>query len=130
MSTKNISLTFAIAFLLAGVIGFVPNPLVGDNAIFHTNFWHNMVHVVTAVMFFFFMTRTQAHQILFMKIFGITYFALGILGFIILGDKDMGSLLPGVHINGLDNYLHIGLGLAIFTGGVYAEVFNQKLKFK
>ena len=46
---KNVAVTlawtFAAAFLGATVMGFVPNPLVGEDALFVTNTAHNLVHL-------------------------------------------------------------------------------------
>ena len=119
MNTKSLTLFWAISFIAAGIIGFVPNPLVGPGSIFMTNTAHNLVHVVTAIAFFFFLTRSDGAQIKFMIGFGVTYFLVGILGFITLGSSPEGMLLGFIHINTMDNYLHIGLGLGIFCSGLF-----------
>ena len=118
MSVKNTSLFWAIAFVAAGIIGFIPNPVVGSGALFETNFAHNMVHIVTAVAFFIFMMRDEASQIMFMKVFGITYLGVGVIGFIWLGGATEAMLLGFIRINFLDNFLHIALGGGIFTSGM------------
>jgi hypothetical protein len=53
----------------------------------------------------------------FLKVFGIIYFLLGVLGLIIFGTAGMGKLLGFLHVNGADNFLHIGLGIIIFLAG-------------
>lgn len=118
MSVKNTALFWAIAFVAAGIIGFIPNPVVGSGALFETNFAHNMVHVVTAVTFFVFMMRDEGSQIMFMKVFGITYLGVGVLGFIWLGGAAETMLLGFIRINFLDNFLHIGLGGGILASGI------------
>ncbi len=118
MSVKNTSLFWAIAFVAAGIIGFVPNPVVGSGALFETNFAHNMVHIVTAIAFFVFMLKEEASQILFMKVFGITYLGVGVLGFIWLGGAAEAMLLGFIRINFLDNFLHIALGGGILASGM------------
>jgi len=54
MNTLAIKLSwiFSAAFLLAAVIGFIPNPLVGRDGLFVTNTPHNLVHLATAIGFF------------------------------------------------------------------------------
>ena len=47
----NLAWAFAGAFVIAAVMGFVPNPLVGENALFVTNTPHNLVHLATAIGF-------------------------------------------------------------------------------
>ncbi len=121
MDTKNTSLFWAIAFLAAGIIGFVPNPVVGSGALFETNFAHNMVHIVTAAAFFIFMMKEEASQILFMKVFGVTYLGVGVVGFIWLGGAAEAMLLGFIRINFLDNFLHIALGGGILASGMILD---------
>jgi hypothetical protein len=118
MNVKNTSLFWAIAFAAAGIIGFTPNPIVGSGGLFETNFAHNMVHVVTAIAFFFFMTKDESPQIMFMKVFGITYLGVGVIGFIWLGSAAEAFLLGFIKINFLDNFLHVALGAGIFASGM------------
>ncbi|MEM7299310.1 MAG: DUF4383 domain-containing protein [Bacteroidota bacterium] len=118
MNVKNTSLFWAIAFVAAGILGFIPNPVVGAGGLFETNVAHNMVHVVTAVAFFIFMKKDEAAQILFMKVFGITYLGVGVMGFIWLGSAAEAMLLGFIRINFLDNFLHLGLGAGILAGGM------------
>ncbi len=41
MNTQTASLAFGITFLLAGILGFVPNPLVASHGVFAVNVAHN-----------------------------------------------------------------------------------------
>ena len=52
--------------------------------------------------------------IAFMKTFGVVYFLVGVLGFVTLGSAPEGHLLGLVHINRMDNVLHVGLAALIF----------------
>ncbi len=58
----------------------------------------------------------------FLKVFGIIYFLLGVLGLIIFGTTGMGKLLGFLHVNGADNFLHIGLGIIIFLAGTLRPI--------
>ena len=117
MNAKTAALIIGLTFIVVGILGFVSNPIVGDNAIFHTDIIHNLVHVISGVLFL--IVAFAAPQSLkgFMKLFGLVYFALGIMGFIMFGSSGMGVLLGFLHVNGADNYLHVGLGLLIFLAG-------------
>lgn len=108
-------------FAVTTVVGFLPNPLVGADAIFVTNGAHNMVHLLTAVGFAIFATRGDGPSILFMKGFGSVYFLVGVLGFITLGSASEGHLLGFIHINQLDNFLHVGLSMLILACGFLSE---------
>lgn len=116
---------FSAAFLLATVIGFIPNPLVGENGIFLTNTPHNLVHLVTAIAFLIVAKMGNVPSIRFMQIFGPVYLLVGLIGFTVTGTSSTGMLLGFIHINALDNFLHLGLGAAILIAGTIA---NSTLK--
>ena len=120
MDTKTASLILGIAFLLIGILGFIPNPIVGvsDNIIFHADTVHSVVHIVSGLLFLFFAFVMPASAPAFLKIFGAFYFLLGVLGLIAVGTSGEGTLLGFLHVNGADNFLHLGLGLIIFLAGM------------
>jgi len=107
------SLAWAGGFLLAALMGFVPNPLVGDGALFQTNLAHNLVHLVTGVAFL-----GSRASVPFMTAFGVVYFLVGLAGFAATAGGGQGHLLGIVHINTMDSFLHLGLGLGIFGSGL------------
>ena len=119
MNTKTAAIIFGIAFIAVGLLGFVSNPIIGeaDNAIFHTDSLHNTVHIVSGVLFLIVAFGMPAYAATFLKIFGIIYFLLGVIGLVNIGTEGMGKLLGFLHVNGPDNFLHIGLGLVIFLAG-------------
>lgn len=119
MTTKTASLIFGILFLAVGLLGFVPNPIVGDdhNAIFHADAVHNSVHIISGILFLLVALAAPARAGLFLKIFGAVYLLLGILGLATIGSEGMTELLGFLPVNGADNYLHIGLGILILLAG-------------
>ena len=117
MNAKTAALIIGISFIVVGLLGFVSNPIVGDGALFHTDTIHNMVHIISGALFLLVAFAFPASLKGFMKLFGIVYFALGFLGFIMYGSSGMGLVLGFLHVNGADNYLHLALGLVIFLAG-------------
>lgn len=120
MSTKTASLIFGIVFLAVGVLGYFANPIISttDDAIFHTDSLHNIVHIVSGILFLFFALAMPARAGTFLKIFGVVYLLLGILGMATIGNEEHVRLLGFLLVNKADNFLHIGLGLAIFLAGL------------
>ncbi len=112
---------FSASFVLAAVIGFIPNPLVGENGLFLTNAPHNLFHLVTAIAFLIVAKMGNVPSIRFMQIFGPVYLLVGLIGFTVTGASSTGMLLGFIHINALDNYLHLGLGTAILCAGTLAN---------
>lgn len=123
----NLAWIFSAAFLGATVIGFVPNPLVGENALFVTNTAHNLVHLATAIGFAIVALLGERASIRFMQIFGVVYMLTGVLGFGMLGSRSEGHLLHVIHINWLDNFLHLGLGIAIATAGWVSRNYSRQV---
>lgn len=123
MNTLGTKLAFILSgtFFLATIIGFIPNPLVGSDSIFLTNTAHNLVHLVTAIAFFIVAKMGNVASIRFMQIFGPVYLLVGLIGFTVTGATSTGMLLGFIHINALDNYLHLGLGSAILFAGTIAN---------
>jgi len=118
MNSKTASIIIGLAFLAVGALGFVHNPIVGgDGAIFHADTIHNMVHIVSGALFILIALAMPPNAGTFCKIFGVVYLLLGVAGLIRFGTEGMGELLGFLHVNGADNFLHIGLGLVIFLAG-------------
>lgn len=119
MNTKTASLIIGITFIAVGLLGFIPNPIVGGshNAIFHADAVHNMVHIVSGALFLIIAFAAPARAGLFLKVFGVVYLLLGIIGLVTIGSNGMTDLLGFLPVNGADNYLHIGLGIGIFLAG-------------
>lgn len=119
MNTKTASILIGIIFVAVGLLGFVSNPIVGtsSDAIFHADKNHNYVHIVSGVLFLLIALAAPSAAGGFLKLFGLVYLALGIWGLTSIGSAGMTTLLSFLHVNAADNYLHIGLGLAIFLAG-------------
>ena len=123
----NSAWAFAAAFYGATVIGFVPNPLIGHDALFVTNTAHNLVHLLTAIGFTLVARMGSQASTLFMLAFGVVYSLVGFIGFVALGGASQGYLLGIIHINYLDNFLHLGLGAAIAAIGIVAYAKTRQL---
>ncbi len=108
-------------FAVAGVVGFIPNPLVGEEGVFVTNGAHNFVHIATAALFFAISMMGDRASMRLMQVFGVVYLLVGIAGFVVLGGASETMLLGVIHINQLDNFLHLGLGLGIAAAGFFVQ---------
>ena len=116
MNTKTACFLFGLAFLAIGILAFFPNPVISNsgNAIFHADTNHNIIHLASGALFLMVAIARTGVTSGFMKGFGLIYLGLGVVGLVKFGIKGTGTLLGFLHVNGADNMLHIGLGLAIF----------------
>ncbi|HYF30565.1 MAG TPA: DUF4383 domain-containing protein [Chitinophagaceae bacterium] len=119
MTSKTAALLIGVVFIAVGLLGFIDNPIVGTsaNAIFHADTVHNYVHIVSGALFVLIALMSPRSAAGFMKLFGVVYLLIGILGFFAIGADGMGKVLGFLHVNGADNFLHIGLGILIFLAG-------------
>ena len=119
MSSKTAALLIGVVFIAVGLLGFIDNPIIGtqEGAIFHADTTHNYVHIISGALFVLVGLMSPRSAPGFMMFFGIVYLLIGILGLVAIGTSGMGQVLGFLHVNGADNFLHIGLGLVIFLAG-------------
>ena len=67
----TIAWILAALFLGTAVLGFVPNPLLGQNALFVTNTPHDLVHLASAVGFIIVAVLGEKASVWFMQVFGV-----------------------------------------------------------
>ena len=120
MTAKTAALAIGVIFIAVGLLGFIDNPIVGssEKAIFHADTVHNMVHIVSGVLFVLVAMAAPASASTVMVIFGIVYLAIGILGITSVGEEGTAKVLGFLHVNAADNYLHIALGIVIALAGM------------
>ena len=120
MTAKTLAIIIGVIFIAVGLLGFIDNPVIGtsENAIFHADTVHNMVHIISGVLFVLVAMAAPGSAATFMLVFGIIYLALGVLGFATIGEEGMTKLLGFLHVNAADNYLHIALGIVIALAGL------------
>jgi hypothetical protein len=123
MNTKTASLILGIIFLGLGLLGFAPNPVVGNShdAFFHADAVHNSVHIVTGLFFLIIALAAPSRASRVLKVFGTVYFLLGVLGLFTIGDSGITKLLRFLPVNGADNHLHIVLAVVIFLAGMLPD---------
>ena len=119
MTAKTSALIIGLIFIAVGLLGFVDNPIIGtsEKAIFHADTMHNLVHIGSGILFLLFALAAPGSAAGFLKLFGIVYLLIGVIGFIQYGTAGMGKVLGFLHVNGADNFLHVALGIVIFLAG-------------
>jgi hypothetical protein len=112
MNAKTAALIIGVAFVLVGILGFVPNPLVSPTGLFAVNTAHNLVHIVSGV-FILGGAYSGMGAALTLKIFGVVYAAVAGMGFFTSGDM----LLGLIQVNHADHWLHAALAVVILAAG-------------
>lgn len=110
--TKASAMIFGPVFVLMGIAGFVPNPVVGINGFFVTDTLHNLIHIVLGG--FLVLGPRGLNASVTLKTAASIFLLFAIFGFV-MGE---GKLLGLVRVNTADNWLHLVLAMALFAGSV------------
>lgn len=129
---KTVATIMGVVFILAGLVGFVSNDLLG----FHLTAFHNAgVHIVSgAISLYFGLKGTLAGARLFCLIFGVVYALIGVAGFLLGQQGSPTAGVPGpaspymfkplpslLELGTSDHILHIVLGLIFVVGGLLTK---------
>lgn len=129
---KTVATIMGVVFILAGLVGFISNDLLG----FHLTFFHNAgVHLLSgAVSLYFGLKGTLAGARLFDLIFGAVYALIGVVGFLAGSSQSPSAGVPGpasehlfkavpghLELGTSDHVLHIVLGLIFIVGGLLTK---------
>ena len=110
MNTKTAGLIIGIVFILVGILGFIPNPIVSPTGIFAVNTLHNIVHLVSGAVIL--AGVYSFGSALGLKIIGVVYALVAILGLVMGGD-----MIFGIAMNMADHWLHVVLAVVILLAG-------------
>jgi hypothetical protein len=112
LDTRIAAIAIGAVFVVVGIIGFVPNPLVSSTGLFAVNAAHNLVHLVSGAAILA-CAFTPIGGALPLRIFGVVYAAVAVLG--LLSHSEM--LLGFIRVNHADHWLHVLLAVVILAAG-------------
>lgn len=117
---KTLGAVFGIAFILTGILGFIPNPVIGpEYAIFHTDTAHNIIHLVIGAILLSASAKGASAARKATVAMATLYLLLAVIGFFQLGPSGgEGELLGFAHANSADNWLHVGLAAVLYLGSM------------
>ena len=112
VNTKTAAMVLGIVFLIAGALGFVPNPIVGENGIFLTNHTHDWVHIGSGIVLLL-GAYSPLGAGMALRVVGIVYAIVAVLGFVMPGPM----LLGMIAMNMADHWLHVVLAVVVLYAG-------------
>jgi hypothetical protein len=112
MNAKTAAIVLGVVFVLVGILGFIPNPLLSPNGLFVVNTAHNLVHLVSGLALLA-GAYTEIGASLMLKIVGVVYAVVAVLGLVMGGN----TLLGMVAVNHADHWLHVALAVVILAAG-------------
>lgn len=111
---KTMALVLGIILVLVGILGFVTNPLVGAHGLFMTNGLQNLLHLVFGVVLVIASRAGQPQSATWLKIIGVLYLILAILGFLMGGPMLFGL----IDTTSADKWLYVVLGVVLVLLGI------------
>jgi hypothetical protein len=102
---------FAFVFIVVGIVGFIPNPLVSETGVFQVNGAHNLIHIVTGLLFLAGAYIGQSAWTI--RGIAVLYAIVAIIGFAIPDNM----LLGAVAMNMADRWLHAALAAVLLLVG-------------
>ena len=112
VNAKTAALVLGFVFIIVGVLGYAPNPIVGPGGIFVTNQVHNVIHIASGIVLLL-GAYSSLGSSLALKIIGVAYALVAVLGFLMPGDMMLGM----VAMNAADRWLHVALAIVILYAG-------------
>jgi hypothetical protein len=114
-TARNAAMVLGLVFLIVGVLGFVPNPIVSPTGVFVVDNIHNCVHVGSGILLLIgaYASAGTFGPSLALKLVGIAYAIIAIFGFVMPGDMPFGMLA----MNTADNWLHVVLAAVLLYAG-------------
>ncbi len=120
---KKLAIVFGVVFVLVGAMGMVGTGIVGPMGLFETNSLHDIVHLLVGIVLLGVAFMAPASSGTWLKIFGVVYLVIAILGFLLVPGG--GELLGLVHTNVADHLLHIVLGIVLYVAGMMGAKGTQ-----
>ena len=102
---------FGLAFILVGIVGFIPNPLVSETGYFQVNEAHNLIHIVTGLLFLG--GAYFGSPVWTIRAIAVLYTIVAIAGFAIPDNPQFGV----VAMNMADHWLHAAFAAVLLLVG-------------
>jgi hypothetical protein len=102
---------FTVIFIVVGLLGFVPNPVVSETGVFHVNDAHNYLHVATGIILL--MGAFAKAPVITIRVIAIAYALVAIIGFAMPGSM----LFDTIAMNMADRWLHAALAAVLLLVG-------------
>ena len=112
LTARTAAIVLGVILILVGILGFIPNPLVSADGLFMVNTAHNLVHIVTGVVLVG-GAYSGVGGAMVLKVVGIVYVLIAILGFVMTGDMLLGFIMN----NMADRWLHVVLAIVFLVAG-------------
>lgn len=114
---SDVAKAFGFAFLVVGILGFIPNPIASPDGIFEVNAVHNVVHLLSGLLALAAgYSSDENHAKAYNVGFGVVYALVTVLGFL-----GVGFVVDLLALNTADNFLHLLFTVILLGAGLSIE---------
>ncbi|HEX4160839.1 MAG TPA: DUF4383 domain-containing protein [Rhizomicrobium sp.] len=114
-TAKSAAVAFGVLFLIVGVLGFVPNPIIGPAGYFQANDLHNLFHIGAGIVLLMgaYAGAGSFGPGMALRFIGAVYAVLAVMGFFLPGNLIFGMIA----MNMADHWLHVVLAVVLLLAG-------------
>jgi len=112
--SKKFNLILAGFIFFLGLVGFLPNPVIGAAGFIKTDIFHNFLHILLGLILLLCSMWKGRSAGLVSKLGGVFLVLLSVAGFLLAKNEKLFGLLTA---NVLVNWLHLALGIAFLAVG-------------
>jgi hypothetical protein len=115
-------------FMVLGLAGFVPNPLIGAEGMLQADAFLNVFHILLGVMLLGFTTKGESTAAAGLYTVAMLEFFVAVLGYVGLGDAAVTKLFDVVTFSQQNVYLAAGSGVLLVICGMLNTSSKQLIK--
>ncbi len=124
ITSRTTCLAFGLPFVVLGIVGFFPNPLISHQGVFEVNVAHNVLHVVVGAIFLAGVPRSNDAARRTLQSLSVAGILLAVLGFLANGSLILGL----IHVNEADKWLHAVLAVVLVAIAVGISMIEGRRK--
>ncbi|MBL8030135.1 MAG: hypothetical protein JNN11_02705 [Candidatus Doudnabacteria bacterium] len=109
---RKISVFLGVLLFCMGALGYVNNPLVGDEALIQTNAFNDFFHIFFGIVLVLFSKHPKIYFT--MRILSVVFLVLSLLGFL-FGEGRLFSLF---YMNLINSWIYFAVSAILFAGSV------------
>jgi hypothetical protein len=114
-NARSAAVVFGILFLIVGVLGFIPNPIISPIGYFQVNNYHNLFHIGAGIILLIgaYASAGSFGPGMALRFVGAVYAILAVMGFFMPGNAVIGAFA----MNMADHWLHTLLAVILLLAG-------------
>jgi hypothetical protein len=114
-NAKSAASVFGILLLIAGVLGFIPNPIISPTGFFQVNDYHNLFHIGAGIILLIgaYASAGSFGPGMALRFVGSVYAIVAVMGFFMPGS----GVFAAFAMNMADHWLHTLLAVVLLLAG-------------